>query len=145
MRFRVSARAMSKDRRPDGRLFRLMVMGRLKSIAPRISTLAPRIGRAVVDETSRLRTRDETVSWRKWYKTARWQKLRMSVLVRDLFTCQMPECGKVELDTSKLVADHMTPHRGDEALFWDDGNLQCLCKTCHDRLKQREESRSRFR
>jgi hypothetical protein len=24
-------------------------------------------------------------------------------------------------------------------LFWDEQNLQCLCKPCHDRLKQKEE------
>ena len=73
---------------------------------------------------------------------ARWQKLRWSVLVRDLFACQMCKC--VEADTSKLVADHRTPHRGDEALFWDASNLQCLCKDCHDRLKQAEERGRRW-
>ncbi len=79
------------------------------------------------------------VAWRSWYKTARWQKLRMSVLIRDRFTCQMAGCGRIEPNTSLLVADHKIAHRGDEALFWDERNLQCLCKTCHDKLKQKEE------
>ncbi|TPW28600.1 HNH endonuclease [Martelella alba] len=83
------------------------------------------------------RRRDQVVAWRSWYKTTRWQKLRWSVLKRDGFTCAM--CGKVEADTSQLVADHMTPHRGDAVLFWDRDNLQCLCKTCHDSEKQRAE------
>ncbi|PSJ19969.1 HNH endonuclease, partial [Halomonas sp. ND22Bw] len=30
-------------------------------------------------------------------------------------------------------------HRGDEALFWDFDNLQCLCGACHSGAKQREE------
>lgn len=77
--------------------------------------------------------------WRAWYKTARWQRLRWSILLRDLFTCQI--CGVIEGVTSQLVADHKTAHRGDEVLFWDDGNLQCLCKTCHDSIKQRDERR----
>ncbi len=91
-------------------------------------------------ERSRSRQRDETLPWRRWVKTARWQRLRWSVLVRDLFTCQ--KCKRIETDTSQLVADHKTPHRGDERLFWDDANLQCLCKTCHDVVKQTEEQAS---
>ena len=63
----------------------------------------------------------------------------MSVLVRDLFTCQMKGCGRIEADTSQLVADHKTPHHGDEVLFWDENNLHCLCKPCHDSLKQKQE------
>lgn len=78
--------------------------------------------------------------WRAWYKTARWQRLRWSVLVRDLFMCV--RCKRVEADTSKLVADHKQPHRGDEHLFWDETNLQTLCKDCHDSVKQIEEQAS---
>ncbi|WP_338021838.1 AAA family ATPase [Aquabacter cavernae] len=40
------------------------------------------------------------------------------------------------------VVDHIAPHRGDQALFWDKGNWQPLCKPCHDRAKQGEEKRS---
>jgi 5-methylcytosine-specific restriction endonuclease McrA len=73
-----------------------------------------------------------------WYKTVRWQRLRWSILKRDGFTCQM--CGRVNGKTSELVADHRTPHRGDEALFWDENNLWTLCKSpCHDKHKQRQE------
>lgn len=39
------------------------------------------------------------------------------------------------------IADHRTPHKGDETLFWSRGNLQCLCKGCHDRVKQAEDRR----
>jgi 5-methylcytosine-specific restriction protein A len=80
--------------------------------------------------------------WHAWYKTARWQALRLKVFLRDLFTCQMPGCGRLEGDTSQLVCDHKVPHRGNAALFWDEGNLQTLCKRCHDTVKQREEQSS---
>lgn len=63
----------------------------------------------------------------------------MDVLIRDMFTCQMPGCGRIEANTSKLVADHKIQHHGDETLFWNPKNLQCLCKACHDSLKQRME------
>jgi len=44
--------------------------------------------------------------------------------------------GKV---TAATVADHKTPHKGDEGLFFDELNLQSLCKPCHDSAKQRLE------
>ena len=37
------------------------------------------------------------------------------------------------------VVDHITPHRGDMRLFWDEGNWQSLCNPHHVREKQREE------
>ena len=77
--------------------------------------------------------------WRQWYGTAKWKRLRMDCLVRDKFVCQMSGCGKLILDSSQAVADHKIPHRGNEKLFWDLSNLQCLCTDCHDSQKQKEE------
>jgi len=35
------------------------------------------------------------------------------------------------------VVDHIKPHRGPtDPLMWDNGNLQALCKRCHDGRKQ---------
>jgi 5-methylcytosine-specific restriction endonuclease McrA len=87
----------------------------------------------------RHRTRDEQQEWRRWYKTADWQRLRWQVLKDAMFTCQMAGCGRIYGDTSQLVADHKIQHHGKKAAFWDKANLQCLCKPCHDKLKQREE------
>lgn len=112
-------------------------MGRLRSLAPRIGELSsgPRKLDISFDDARR------GLEWRKWYGLARWKAkpngARWRCLVRDLFTCQM--CGVIEADSSQLVADHKIPHRGDAALFWDDDNLQCLCKPCHDADKQRAE------
>jgi 5-methylcytosine-specific restriction protein A len=36
------------------------------------------------------------------------------------------------------VVDHVVPHRGDPALFWDERNWQSLCKPCHDAKTARE-------
>lgn len=113
-------------------------MPKIATLKPLISKLPPRIGYARDDEAARHRYRDATQPWRAWYKTSRWQKLRWSILVRDLFACQM--CKRVEADTSMLVCDHVEPHRGDEVKFWS-GPFQVLCKGCHDRLKQSQERR----
>lgn len=115
-------------------------MGRLKALPPRIAAMAPRIGFAPVDEAERSRHRDGNQAWRRWYKTARWQRLRMDVLVRDMFTCQI--CKRVEVRRGQLVCDHVEPHHGDERRFWA-GPFQTLCKPCHDGAKQRAERRGR--
>lgn len=107
-------------------------MARLKQLAMRGQHLKPR-GQS---GPSPARIRDRVDTWRAWYKTAEWQRLRWDTLVRAAFTCA--RCGLIEA-SADLVGDHIRPHRGDRALFFDPANVQCLCKTCHDRHKQREE------
>lgn len=113
-------------------------MARLTTIKPKLQTLRPKL-QAPKDEAGRSRYRDQAAPWRAWYKTARWGKLRWQVLAEAQFTCAM--CGRIEGNTSQLVADHITPHRGNEALFWDETQIQCLCKSCHDSTKQSMERR----
>lgn len=114
-------------------------MKRLSSLKPRIATLPPRLGATPGDDRSQNANRQILEPWRKWYHLAQWKRLRLETFSRDLFTCQMDGCGKLEGDTSKLVCDHVVPHRGNERLFFDPSNLQTLCKPCHDSLKQKEE------
>jgi 5-methylcytosine-specific restriction protein A len=61
--------------------------------------------------------------------------------VRYQFICQI--CRRLEGDTSKLVYDHVEPHRGDVEKFWS-GPFQTLCKLCHDGVKQKEEIAARM-
>ena len=116
-------------------------MGRLKTIQPRIGTLPPRIGRVPGDEAARLRERDQTVEWRKLYRTERWQKLRREVLRRDSYTCQQTGemCIGKYPEPNSPVADHIRQHHGDETLFFDPANVQCVSKAYHDGEKQRQE------
>jgi 5-methylcytosine-specific restriction endonuclease McrA len=69
------------------------------------------------------------------YKTARWRKLRAQQLIEEPLCRYCDQAGKV---TPATVADHVIPHRGDEAKFWG-GELQSLCAACHSSAKQREE------
>jgi 5-methylcytosine-specific restriction endonuclease McrA len=118
---------------------RIAAIAKLKSLTPRIVSVTSRVNVLTRQERERGRDRqrDAGQPWRQWYKTARWQRLRWSVLVRDAFTCRI--CDQVEADTSQLVADHRLPHHGGPVLFWDEANLQCLCKICHDGEKRRLE------
>jgi 5-methylcytosine-specific restriction protein A len=119
-------------------------MGRLKTMPSRLSAVPPALVSLPVDPAGTERQRTAFNPLRPLYRTARWAKLRWSVLVRDLFTCQM--CGRIEDDTSKLVADHKRPHRGDLGLFWDETNLETLCASpCHSKHKQRLEQAADMR
>lgn len=112
-------------------------MGRLKSLPSRLSAMPPRIERRTDSEGH-----DNTEAARSWYHLARWKHpktgLRIRTFIRDRFTCQWPGCRKV-LPPTQLRADHKTPHRGDPALFWADGNVWTLCQPHHDGAKQAEE------
>ncbi|OOY16730.1 hypothetical protein BMI85_06595 [Thioclava sp. DLFJ4-1] len=107
---------------------------RLGKAPSRFTTSSP-TGDASVSRTVRRR---EVSPWRAWYSTARWQKLSLKVRVAANFICA--RCDELAIGKGQSVADHKIPHRGDPALFWDEGNLQCLCKRCHDIHKQREEA-----
>ncbi|WCT75023.1 HNH endonuclease [Sphingomonas naphthae] len=119
-------------------------MGRLTGLPPRLAGLPPRLASTPIDAADRDRKRNEFHPWRAWYKTPLWRALRMATFTRDLFTCTM--CGRIEGDTSKLVADHDTPHRGDRGVFFDPNNLKTLCASpCHSKHKQRLEQAAEHR
>jgi len=69
---------------------------------------------------------------RRLYFTPRWRALRAAVLLADraCVVCQA---------APSTIADHLVPHRGDPALFWNRDNLQGLCATCHSRKTRRDE------
>lgn len=63
-----------------------------------------------------------------WYRSTRWRRLRGDVLRCDPF-CHM--CGSRGRRTVSTDVDHVVPHHGDPVRFWDAGNLQALCRSCH--------------
>ena len=71
--------------------------------------------------------------YRRWYKTARWQRLRAAQLQAE------PLCAMcLPRITAATVCDHTDPHRGDEIKFWN-GPFQSLCAPHHNGDKQRIE------
>ena len=72
------------------------------------------------------------------YSTVRWQRLRKTVLAAHPI-CAI--CGKEKA----TVVDHVIPHRGNKALFYDPGNLQALCKACHDRKTWTEDGNPEYK
>ena len=66
----------------------------------------------------------------------RWQKVSKQFLAAHPL-CE--NCIKAGKYTKATVVDHIKPHRGDPALFWDPRNWQALCKPCHDRKTGNED------
>lgn len=82
---------------------------------------------------------DEARLYRKLYKDKRWRGphgLRIRVLRRDGFKCQWRGCGTLlvgrEPAPDSPVVHHLTDHKGNEALFWSEGNCIAVCRACHD-------------
>jgi 5-methylcytosine-specific restriction protein A len=69
------------------------------------------------------------------YGTAAWKRRRAAHLSAHPL-CVM--CSALGLIVPASVADHIVPHRGGDAAFWE-GALQSLCASCHYRHKQATE------
>ena len=59
----------------------------------------------------------------------RWQQARKIYLHKHPLCV---ECLKLDRFVEATVIDHIDPHRGDKAKFWNVNNWQSLCKACHD-------------
>jgi len=66
--------------------------------------------------------------WGHLYNCSKWKRLRKSFL----FSCpRCVMCVALRRQTPAKEVDHIIPHCGDAELFWDEGNWQGLCKSCH--------------
>lgn len=76
--------------------------------------------------------RGKSSQWHRMYGSARWRKMSKAFLEKYpvCFICGKPA----------KIADHITPHRGAPGLFYDEGNLQPMCWSCHSRKTFRENN-----
>lgn len=68
--------------------------------------------------------------------TSRWRRARAAYLSRNPL-CRT--CRAAGLIVPSTVVDHVTAHRGDAGLMWEQTNWQALCKPCHDKKTSRED------
>jgi len=59
---------------------------------------------------------------------SKWAKARKTFLNHHPLCIECDRKGRI---TPATVVDHITPHRGDQKLFWDTDNWQPLCASCH--------------
>lgn len=92
---------------------------------------------------TRQRSKDAE-QYRKLYMTKRWRSMRLEVLARDLYTCQNKGCGSRLVsgrsDPRSAVVHHKIAHKGNLELFYDLGNLEAVCWTCHSGEIQSQEA-----
>ncbi len=69
------------------------------------------------------------------YRKNRW-RLKSESFRRNNPLCEY--CKRLGKVKASEVADHATPHKGEESSFWY-GKLIALCKECHDSAKKAEE------
>jgi 5-methylcytosine-specific restriction enzyme A len=68
----------------------------------------------------------------------RWRRARKRYLMQHPLCVECERKGKL---TAASVVDHVTPHKGDMLLFWNESNWQSLCKHHHDSKTAREDGR----
>jgi len=74
-----------------------------------------------------------------------WTKARNAYLQAHPL-CVMCQAMKPARVTAANVVDHIIPHQGDQALFWDsEGNWQSLCAPHHNGEKAEIEGRHKAR
>lgn len=71
---------------------------------------------------------------RRNYNDPYYKKFRMSVLNRDKFKCQMPNCKNVK----DLHVHHIKTWSNASALRYEPSNGITLCKKCHQSITGKE-------
>ena len=66
-----------------------------------------------------------------------WEKLSKDFLATHPFCVA---CYKKGILTKASETDHIIPHKGNIELFYDIKNLQALCKSCHSKKTNREDT-----
>ena len=67
-----------------------------------------------------------------------YKRARAAVLKRDGRKCQMPKNGKICHSRRRLNVHHIMTWSKFPSLRYSERNLITLCRTCHDKLKDRE-------
>jgi 5-methylcytosine-specific restriction enzyme A len=79
---------------------------------------------------------------RRLYQTKIWRAVRRIVLARDPFCMIHPVDAAPVLSrvVHHVIAarKYVDQHGGDESFFFDESNLQGVCKPCHDATTARE-------
>lgn len=79
----------------------------------------------------------EARTYRNLYKTKGWQRRRQRQLMDEPLCQRCKPRGQL---TPATEVHHLIPHKGNPELFFR-GELQSLCKPCHDSDAQSEEVR----
>ena len=101
---------------------------KLTTLRPRVAELKPGRPGIRTAVAGSWRTTDQSAASRGY--DHRWRQARLDFLAEHPFCA----CGMLA-----SVVDHIRPHRGDQQLFWERGNWQPMCASCHGRKIVQEQ------
>lgn len=93
------------------------------------------------EDHGKLHTGDRPGASRRGYDS-RWRKAKKIFLDSHPLCVHCMKDGKL---TKAVAVDHVIPHRGDQNLFWDQGNWQALCIKCHNRKTRMEDQHPTYK
>ena len=76
--------------------------------------------------------RTKSKEWHSLYNSRAWRSMSKNFLE------EYPVCARCGRPAE--IADHIIPHRGDKELFYNELNLQPLCRSCHGAKTMRENN-----
>ena len=92
----------------------------------------------VAHKREKLRVYKKNADVQSLYAGKRWKKMRAIILARN------PVCAACQAAPATDL-DHIVPHKGDKALFFNLDNTQPLCRPCHQAKTAAERNaRRRF-
>ena len=68
------------------------------------------------------------------YNNKRWRAYRRMYLQEHPLCINFKECHN-----AASVVDHIKPHNGEWDMFWESGNHQSMCESCHNRKTAKEK------
>ena len=125
---------------------------RVKSLAGRLGTVAPRLKQTMSPDSWRTRNQSSTARGYGY----KWQKARATYLDKHPFCafCLRDMGISYDQDAQAIgeqvdaaghdlpfasVVDHKIAHEGDQKLFWDSSNWQSSCEHHHNSDAQRRD------
>lgn len=69
-------------------------------------------------------------SYDSFYHSKEWQAVRLQVLDRDCYLCQV--CKRAGRITPAATVHHIVPVRVDWSKRLDPANLETICRACHN-------------
>ena len=109
---------------------------RLPGLSPLVRPFDGRGSSRQEREKSRDADRRASQEWRAWYHLPIWKHPQTGLRAQQL--ALHPICQECK-QAPATVVHHRRPHNGQWALFANPGNLQSVCKPCHDGAIQRGE------
>lgn len=84
------------------------------------------------------RTYEDSKPYRDLYGSKKWENTSIAWRKKHPLCAVCEKEGRV---TPASEVDHVEPHRGDSVKFFDNNNIQSICRECHQEKTRKERGR----